>query len=159
MKQNTFEVLGYKTKKDFEEFNSQILSDYGLTKSNAKIIATEEIKSNLWYAVKYQSEDREEIEILYKKENNNTVVDSSGITPGQWLVYDNALPLNTMEVCEVYIPGQWIAQVRGDNKETREANARLIAASPDLLEALKNVNKIVEYIERNCAKINETPTR
>ena len=60
-------VKGYKTNVDFDNYDSEIISDYGLTKKMAMSIAKEEIECGKWYAVKYQSECREDIEILYKK--------------------------------------------------------------------------------------------
>ena len=35
--------------------------------------------------------------------------------------------------------GEWIAYVRGNSLAEREANARLIAAAPELLEALMSI--------------------
>ena len=42
-------------------------------------------------------------------------------------------------------PDGWmIGEVMGRNKETDEANARLIAAAPEMYEALKELLKLVE---------------
>ena len=38
----------------------------------------------------------------------------------------------------------WIAEVTGDTPEEEEANARLIAAAPNLLEALQNTIRTLE---------------
>ncbi len=79
-----------------------------------------------------------------KKENNNTVVDSSGITPGEWEIRGNTIfvkgtynKLATVSVQKNYEDRTF----KPIQDVEMEANVRLMAASPDLLEALK------EYIE------------
>lgn len=61
-------------------------------------------------------------------------------TPGPWEIQDLAPPIN------IYGPERedgtrpWVAECGGDepyNSQTDEANARLIAAAPDLLEACR----------------------
>lgn len=59
-------------------------------------------------------------------------------TPGPWHVIDHALPgINYEDRMIVDDCGNRIALVRGDGvaASIREANARIIAAAPDLLEA------------------------
>lgn len=67
-------------------------------------------------------------------------------TPGEWSANLNDIRerVNNLPILEVStvhpeetqkLP-EWIAKVRGNNKEERQANAHLIAAAPQMLEAL-----------------------
>ncbi len=64
-------------------------------------------------------------------------------TPGPW---NNAGFYNEadMERCYITSKGKGIAWLYGDNDETIEANANLIAAAPELLEALKLAYQLLE---------------
>ena len=62
----TFEVTGYETKEDFECCNPTKITGTGWWKGEALKRAKKEITTGNWYAVKFQSDDREEIEILLK---------------------------------------------------------------------------------------------
>lgn len=65
----TYEILGYKTKEDFENFNFIPLED-GITSEFEAVTLAEEWYENEPYAViKIQSEDREFIKILDKHIN------------------------------------------------------------------------------------------
>jgi len=56
----------------------------------------------------------------------------SAYTPGPWCVTDGG--------CQVYAVDTAIATLRVmDSKETRDANARLIAAAPQLVDALRKL--------------------
>jgi len=55
----------------------------------------------------------------------------SGHTPGPWWASTNGLEVGTVPMMDVKV-----AKVSGANYEEAKANARLIAACPDLLEAL-----------------------
>lgn len=61
-------------------------------------------------------------------------------TPGPWDVQD---PLGGGPNEWIFADGLYIAEVDGEREEA-DANARLIAAAPDLLAALKDA---VEYLE------------
>lgn len=59
-------------------------------------------------------------------------------TPGPWTAYDNAAYGTAIMAGSA--TGQYVASVQkyvGLSLETYQANARLIAAAPDMLEALK----------------------
>jgi hypothetical protein len=66
-------------------------------------------------------------------------------TPGPWKAVRNAsfwevvtpLPGQTLDQANEYSPS--LAYVWGEGEEQAEANARLIAAAPELLEALKEI--------------------
>ncbi len=72
---------------------------------------------------------------------------------GEWKANLQAFEeLNKIPTLEVYIPsdgeklGEWIAKVRGNTKTEREANTKLIAAAPDLLECLIELVSLMEAI-------------
>ncbi|MFA6063839.1 MAG: hypothetical protein WC736_14725 [Gallionella sp.] len=77
-----------------------------------------------------------------------------GHTPGPWAAADT---LSRTGLINVYGPGRPlpIAIVTGDYKTEREANARLIAAAPELLEALQAMLEI--YGPRNGAIERDGP--
>lgn len=56
-------------------------------------------------------------------------------TPGPW----NAEPMTGRGAWVKGSSGEWAALSCGDTDATAEANARLIAAAPDLLAALKKI--------------------
>ena len=58
-------------------------------------------------------------------------------TPGPWRVRENAR--HSQEYCDLTICGDiWrLADINGPQYDHQEANARLIAAAPELLEALQ----------------------
>jgi len=63
-------------------------------------------------------------------------------TNGQWKFKTHDELVNSLPTTEVSTdfndgktPCEWIAKVRGNNLEEREANAKLMAAAPELLEA------------------------
>lgn len=67
----------------------------------------------------------------------------SAHTPGPWqYVRENGSPTTGPHMIKGAIPG-YLAEVRDCGSGDVEANARLIAAAPDLLEALKGVLAIV----------------
>ena len=67
-------------------------------------------------------------------------------TPGPWetqeleysfrVVDHRAMKFNNSRICDVQ---HWSAGIRGPDREEARSNARLIAAAPDLLEALKEL--------------------
>ena len=57
-------------------------------------------------------------------------------TQGEWKQKEALTEVYGLPVNEVSCGCFWIAQVRGEGKE-KEANAKLIAAAPELLEALE----------------------
>lgn len=63
-------------------------------------------------------------------------------TPGPWFT---SKPNNGGGILIKPIPGQVIAQC--DESPEMEANARLIAAAPELLEALETAKKLLETAE------------
>jgi len=62
-------------------------------------------------------------------------------TKGKWEINITDELVNGLPTIEVFTPttddslGEWIARVRGNNPEQREANAKLIAAAPILYNA------------------------
>jgi len=67
-------------------------------------------------------------------------------TPGPWDVQD---PLGDGPNKWIYADGLYIAEVDGEREEA-EANARLIAAAPELLDRLQ------EYYDHQCALKEES---
>jgi hypothetical protein len=63
----------------------------------------------------------------------------SGHTKGPWRVREN--PQHDPEVCDLSICGDIfvLADITGPNYAHQEANARLMAAAPELLEALEGL--------------------
>ena len=64
-------------------------------------------------------------------------------TQGEWKQKESLTKVWGLPVNEVSCGGFWIAQVRGEGKE-KEANAKLIAAAPDLLEACERALETLE---------------
>ncbi len=70
-------------------------------------------------------------------------------TPGHWVyhILDNQLPVvftddeDGITICQLYDENTRM----GENAENNEANAKLIAAAPELLEALKDVLNHLEW--------------
>ena len=66
-------------------------------------------------------------------------------TPGPWILDEESIDLLDfeLETHRIWInaDGMHIGYVDGPRTEERKANARLIAAAPDLLEALKEIVK------------------
>lgn len=62
-------------------------------------------------------------------------------TPGPWRVWMKPAGRGTVPFVQAEGDSEAIAQVFGGERssEAREANANLIAAAPELLEALKNI--------------------
>ena len=66
-------------------------------------------------------------------------------TPGPWVVGSNITAGNKLEGCSIFaekIKDQ-IGWMRFDLDEENHANARLIAAAPELLEQCKHLEKII----------------
>jgi len=66
-------------------------------------------------------------------------------TPGPWVVGSNVTAGNKLEGCSIFaekIKDQ-IGWMRFDLDEENHANARLIAAAPELLEQCKHLEKII----------------
>jgi hypothetical protein len=94
-------------------------------------------------------------------------------TPGPWLLLNPAFTrVHGLTTAEIHTSahnghGEWIAYVRGESDQIREANARLIAAAPELLHALKDIvdtigdsddcngNPIRESYKAQFSKANE----
>ena len=70
-------------------------------------------------------------------------------TPGPWTVQtlwhsfrvvdSRAMTFSNSRLCDVQ---HWSTSNRGPSREEAEANARLIAAAPDLLDALKDLERV-----------------
>lgn len=76
-------------------------------------------------------------------------------TGGEWKVYCNANEYDISSFDEYHLSGSNIAYVNSDNnrdEDEAKANATLIAASPDMYRALKEVALIISSL------INKTPT-
>jgi hypothetical protein len=74
-------------------------------------------------------------------------------TPGAWKTYTANdgyayTKVFDLPVIEISNEGQWIAYVRGDTKESAQANAALMAAAPELL-------KIAEELLERFLNISE----
>jgi len=59
-------------------------------------------------------------------------------TQGEWTAEKAILKVSGVDVYEVASMPFWVAKVRGDDEEQMKANARLIAAAPNLLDALQD---------------------
>lgn len=72
-------------------------------------------------------------------------------TPGPWKIYPPARDYDEGgEYRNLYGPDyQWVADIRSNCKE-EEANARLIAAAPELLVALKRLEASTEHRNGDC---------
>lgn len=66
-------------------------------------------------------------------------------TKGPWRIKQN--PRHSQDECDLTICGDifMLADINGPNYEHQEANARLIAAAPELFEALRNLADNVEH--------------
>lgn len=80
-------------------------------------------------------------------------------TPGPWVADDN----EGFSVWKIYsrmspsgsgIPGPFVAEVIGDSAEA-DANAHLIAAAPEMLDALKHIEFILENYKLNGYRADE----
>lgn len=75
-----------------------------------------------------------------------------GHTPGPWTVYTepNCVDGNGEPIIPVHAPSgrhlQVVADTYGSTTETREANARLIATAPEMLEALRKIHDEADHI-------------
>jgi len=66
-------------------------------------------------------------------------------TKGEWKVNNDCFTeVHGLTTSEIGNGKEWLAYVRGNTPEERKANAKLIAAAPDLLESLKNAIYIIE---------------
>lgn len=90
-------------------------------------------------------------------------------TPGPWVVWDEARAIhrwciakeNGYSVASAEPVGPWVTP------EEADANARLIAAAPDLLDALQDAKRLIEDMARfvgqmaleDYALLNETPIK
>jgi hypothetical protein len=88
----------------------------------------------------------------------------SEITAGPWECNDYGMPYDCARFGEV----AFILSKEGESFDANEANARLIAAAPDLLSALKSVSRTIlsagerEYypeVFAAIAKATTTPAR
>lgn len=74
-------------------------------------------------------------------------------TPGPWEVGDNGVCTDLMVYCNDAL-GSRVANCsdsgHGITNEQDKANARLIAAAPELLEALQAAQRRLELIDDNC---------
>jgi hypothetical protein len=87
-------------------------------------------------------------------------------TPGPWNVQKLGI---VRHYFEINAKGAWIADVKGPSQnEQGEANARLIAAAPEMLEALQEAYKELQFhnwhntttgmlIERAIDKATQSP--
>ena len=70
-------------------------------------------------------------------------------TPGPWSAdLDCEHPVIT-SLCAPHNP-QVAVVCDGDPREATEANARLIAAAPEMLEALERASRELEWADKNC---------
>jgi hypothetical protein len=70
-------------------------------------------------------------------------------TPGPWEVYRNNVHAGQIATIHHCLNNDWIevwSTTWPDTEETQEANARLIAAAPELLDQLEN---LVAFLEGN----------
>jgi len=74
-------------------------------------------------------------------------------TPGPWEYVGNTPPKNARE--EGYVYGWYVTcaddrhiSVEGRTGDEAEANARLIAAAPDMLEALESLVATIDFVYR-----------
>lgn len=73
-------------------------------------------------------------------------------TPGPWrYVRENGSPTTGRHMVAGARPG-YIAEVRDCGSGCVEANARLIAAAPELLEALKKAAQSLEWHAHGCCR-------
>lgn len=79
-------------------------------------------------------------------------------TPGPWEVEDNFIQTSEFMICEVYSKEDYAKHpdVQQDivNKETGKANAHLIAAAPELLEACRKAHECV-VVRAGCRNSSE----
>jgi len=61
-------------------------------------------------------------------------------TPGPW----HAKPETVYVPAQVWADGRELAEVYGETHEAREANARLMAAAPVMLEALRDALRVLK---------------
>ena len=80
---------------------------------------------------------------------------SKGYTPGPWQVgkHDTAENHTWIQTGSVLFLG--VAKVYGDTSQETEANARLIGAAPELLEALKRAHARLLALSSNETDENE----
>jgi hypothetical protein len=70
-------------------------------------------------------------------------------TPGPWIIYDDSNDGKTNRI-EIAARGKTVAHIYHSVPEEDLPNANLIAAAPDLLEALKmGYADTMDYIQRN----------
>lgn len=90
--------------------------------------------------------------------------ESSKHTPGPWntggsvhakVVYAQCVPIARTDAGDSY---DWLPGKRFLYEETANANARLIAAGPELLEACKRLLKFVEKTGKHPITISGQPT-
>lgn len=72
----------------------------------------------------------------------NDIVSETKFTPGPWAHGGHAVYVQGMDVARVY-------QSFGVSDETFEANARLIAAAPELYEAVRRLRQFPLYVARD----------
>lgn len=73
-------------------------------------------------------------------------------TPGPWIVIPSPDPeVTNISIQSYSTPSLWVASVHGSHVDTPDdqmnANAKLIAAAPDMLDALQSIVGIEAWIE------------
>lgn len=81
------------------------------------------------------------------------MIEATTHTPGPWTAEQDAGDDDEMTGRIFSDSGDWIAEVHtGDGEGSFESNARLIAASPDLLAALENLMHETEGGQAQCGQ-------
>jgi hypothetical protein len=81
------------------------------------------------------------------------MADQAQHSPGPWAIRTQPVEGTRVEVTDA--EGHWVADARawngrGPKIATQEANAHLIAAAPELLEALREIDRLASKVGRDA---------